>query len=131
MAEVNTFYATGKRKSSIARTWLMPGSGEITVNGRTLDNYFKVGTSKIILMQPLSLTDKHNAYDIRVRVGGGGTTGQAGAIRHGIAKALILAEPDLRGVLKKAGFIRRDARVKERKKYGQKGARARYQFSKR
>jgi len=131
MAEANTFYATGKRKSSIARTWLTPGKGEITVNGRSLDNYFKVGTSKIILMQPLSLTDKQDAYDIKVRVVGGGTTGQAGAIRHGITKALIQAEPDLRAVLKKAGFIRRDARVKERKKYGQKGARARYQFSKR
>ena len=131
MPETNTFYATGKRKSSIARTWLTPGSGEITVNGRTLDNYFKVGTAKIIMMQPLSLTDKQDAYDIKVRVVGGGTTGQAGAIRHGITKALIQAEPDLRAVLKKAGFIRRDARVKERKKYGQKGARARYQFSKR
>jgi small subunit ribosomal protein S9 len=131
MAEANTFYATGKRKSSIARTWLTPGKGDITVNGRSLDNYFKVGTSKIILMQPLSLTDKQDAYDIKVRVVGGGTTGQAGAIRHGITKALIQAEPDLRAVLKKAGFIRRDARVKERKKYGQKGARARYQFSKR
>ena len=131
MPEVNTFYATCKRKSSIARTWLSTGKGEITVNGRTLDNYFKVGTSKIILMQPLSLTNKQDDYDIKVRVVGGGTTGQAGAIRHGITKALILAEPDLRAVLKKAGFIRRDARVKERKKYGQKGARARYQFSKR
>ena len=131
MPEVDTYYATGKRKSSIARTWLMPGSGEITVNGRSLDDYFKVGTSKIILMQPLSLTNKQDTYDIKVRVVGGGTTGQAGAIRHGITKALIQAEPDLRTVLKKAGFIRRDARVKERKKYGQKGARARYQFSKR
>ena len=131
MPEANTFYATGKRKSSIARTWLTPGKGEITVNGRTLDNYFKVGTSKIILMQPLSLTNNQDAYDIKIRVVGGGTTGQAGAIRHGITKALIQAEPDLRAVLKKAGFITRDARVKERKKYGQKGARARYQFSKR
>jgi len=131
MPETDTFYATGKRKSSIARTWLKPGKGEITVNGRSLDNYFKVGTSKIILMQPLSLTNKQDTYDIKVRVVGGGTTGQAGAIRHGITKALLLAEPDLRAVLKKAGFIRRDARVKERKKYGQKGARARYQFSKR
>ncbi len=131
MPEAETYYATGKRKTSIARTWLMPGKGEITVNGRSLDNYFKVGTSKIILMQPLSLTDKQDAYDIKVRVVGGGTTGQAGAIRHGITKALIQAEPELRSVLKKAGFIRRDARVKERKKYGQKGARARYQFSKR
>ena len=82
MPEAETYYATGKRKTSIARTWLMPGKGEITVNGRSLDNYFKVGTSKIILMQPLSLTDKQDAYDIKVRVVGGGTTGQAGAIRH-------------------------------------------------
>ena len=131
MPEAESYYATGKRKSSIARTWLTPGKGEITVNGRSLDDYFKVATSKIILMQPLSLTNKQDTYDIKVRVVGGGTTGQAGAIRHGITKALILAEPDLRVVLKKAGFIRRDARVKERKKYGQKGARARYQFSKR
>ena len=131
MAEQNVYYATGKRKTSIARTWLEPGTGKITVNGRPLDDYFKVGTAKIIMLQPLSLTNTQEAYDIRVRVLGGGVTGQAGAIRHGITKALIQVEPDLRQVLKKAGFITRDARVKERKKYGQKGARARYQFSKR
>jgi len=131
MAETNVYYATGKRKTSIARTWLTPGNGQITVNDRPLDDYFKVGTAKIIMLQPLSLTNKQDAYDVRVRVLGGGITGQAGAIRHGITKALIQAEPDLRQVLKKGGFIRRDARVKERKKYGQKGARARYQFSKR
>jgi len=131
MAETNTYYATGKRKTSIARTWLTPGKGDITVNDRTLDDYFKVGTAKIIMLQPLSLTNTQDTYDIKVRVLGGGITGQAGAIRHGITKALLLAEPELRSVLKKAGFIRRDARVKERKKYGQKGARARYQFSKR
>ncbi|MBW2513780.1 MAG: 30S ribosomal protein S9 [Deltaproteobacteria bacterium] len=131
MAEQNVYYATGKRKTSIARTWLEPGTGKITVNGRPLDDYFKVGTAKIIMLQPLSLTNTQEAYDIRVRVLGGGITGQAGAIRHGITKALIQVEPDLRQVLKKAGFITRDARVKERKKYGQKGARARYQFSKR
>ena len=131
MAEQNVYYATGKRKTSIARTWLEPGSGKITVNDRPLDDYFKVGTAKIIMLQPLSLTNTHESYDIRVRVLGGGITGQAGAIRHGITKALLQVEPDLRQVLKKAGFITRDARVKERKKYGQKGARARYQFSKR
>ena len=131
MAEQNVYYATGKRKTSIARTWLEPGTGKITVNGRPLDDYFKVGTAKIIMLQPLSLTNTQESYDIRVRVLGGGITGQAGAIRHGITKALIQVEPDLRQVLKKAGFITRDARVKERKKYGQKGARARYQFSKR
>jgi small subunit ribosomal protein S9 len=131
MAEQNVYYATGKRKTSIARTWLEPGTGKITVNDRPLDDYFKVGTAKIIMLQPLSLTNTQEAYDIRVRVLGGGITGQAGAIRHGITKALLQVEPDLRQVLKKAGFITRDARVKERKKYGQKGARARYQFSKR
>ena len=131
MAEQNVYYATGKRKTSIARTWLEPGTGKITVNDRPLDDYFKVGTAKIIMLQPLSLTNTQEAYDIKVRVLGGGITGQAGAIRHGITKALIQVEPDLRQVLKKAGFITRDARVKERKKYGQKGARARYQFSKR
>ncbi len=131
MAEQNVYYATGKRKTSIARTWLEPGTGKITVNDRPLDDYFKVGTAKIIMLQPLSLTNTQEAYDIKVRVLGGGITGQAGAIRHGITKALLQVEPDLRQVLKKAGFITRDARVKERKKYGQKGARARYQFSKR
>ena len=131
MAEQNVYYATGKRKTSIARTWLEPGTGKITVNDRPLDDYFKVGTAKIIMLQPLSLTNTQEAYDINVRVLGGGITGQAGAIRHGITKALLQVEPDLRQVLKKAGFITRDARVKERKKYGQKGARARYQFSKR
>ncbi len=131
MAEQNVYYATGKRKTSIARTWLEPGTGKITVNDRPLDDYFKVGTAKIIMLQPLSLTNNQEAYDIKVRVLGGGITGQAGAIRHGITKALLQVEPDLRQVLKKAGFITRDARVKERKKYGQKGARARYQFSKR
>ncbi len=131
MAEQNVYYATGKRKTSIARTWLEPGTGKITVNDRPLDDYFKVGTAKIIMLQPLSLTNTQESYDIRVRVLGGGITGQAGAIRHGITKALLQVEPDLRQVLKRAGFITRDARVKERKKYGQKGARARYQFSKR
>ena len=131
MAEQNVYYATGKRKTSIARTWLEPGTGKITVNDRPLDDYFKVGTAKIIMLQPLSLTNTQESYDIRVRVLGGGITGQAGAIRHGITKALLQVEPDLRQVLKRAGFITRDARVKERKKYGQKGARARFQFSKR
>ncbi len=131
MAEQNVYYATGKRKTSIARTWLELGTGKITVNDRPLDDYFKVGTAKIIMLQPLSLTNTQETYDIKVRVLGGGITGQAGAIRHGITKALLQVEPDLRQVLKKAGFITRDARVKERKKYGQKGARARYQFSKR
>ena len=131
METENTYYATGRRKSSIARTWLKPGSGEITVNNRKVDDYFKVEGAKAIMMQPLALTNTLGTFDIRVRVIGGGVTGQAGAIRHGITRALMLADPDLRQPLKKAGFVRRDSRVKERKKYGQRGARARYQFSKR
>lgn len=127
----NIYYATGRRKSSIARTWLKPGSGEITVNNRKVDDYFKVEGAKAIMMQPLALTNTLGSFDIKVRVIGGGVTGQAGAIRHGITRALMLVDPDLRQSLKKAGFVRRDSRVKERKKYGQRGARARYQFSKR
>jgi small subunit ribosomal protein S9 len=131
MVEENIYYATGKRKSAIARTWLKPGNGKIVVNNRELDDYFKVGTAKTILQQPLMLTSTNESYDVNVKVIGGGISGQAGAIRHGISRALILADPDLRTTLKRAGFVRRDSRVKERKKYGQKGARARYQFSKR
>lgn len=127
----NAFYATGKRKNAIARTWLMPGSGQITVNDKPLDEYFRLNTAKSVLMQPMQLTNTATNYDVKVRVRGGGITGQAGAIRHGITKALMLAEPDLRAALKKAGFVTRDARVKERKKYGQPGARKRFQFSKR
>ena len=131
MEKVNAYYATGKRKSSIARTWLKPGNGEITVNGRHVDDYFKVGSAKASLLQPLILTNTAGSFDITVRVSGGGVSGQAGAIRHGITKALILSDSDLRPALKKAGYVKRDPRVKERKKYGQKGARARFQFSKR
>jgi len=131
MDKDNIYYATGKRKSSIARTWLKPGTGEITVNDLPVDEYFKVESARALLLQPLALTDNAGSYDVKVRVLGGGYSGQAGAIRHGITKALISANPELRQALKKAGFVRRDARVKERKKYGQKGARARFQFSKR
>ena len=131
MAEENIYYATGKRKTAIARTWMKPGSGVITVNGRELDDYFRVGTAKTIMLQPLVLTNTRDSFDIKVKVIGGGISGQAGAIRHGITRALMMADPDLRQSLKRAGFVRRDSRVKERKKYGQKGARARYQFSKR
>jgi small subunit ribosomal protein S9 len=131
MVAENVYYATGKRKSAIARTWLKPGSGNIVVNNRPLDDYFKVGTAKTILQQPLVLTNTNDTFDVIVKVIGGGINGQAGAIRHGISRALMLVDPDLRTTLKRAGFIRRDSRVKERKKYGQKGARARYQFSKR
>ncbi len=127
----NTYYATGKRKSAIARTWLFPGTGKIIINNRSFDDYITVGNSKINLKQPLALTNTLSSYDINVKVKGGGIAGQAGAIRHGITKALLLANPEFRSVLKRAGFITRDARVKERKKYGQKGARARFQFSKR
>jgi small subunit ribosomal protein S9 len=127
----NTFYATGRRKTAVARTWLAPGSGNILINGRPLDDYFRVETAKADLFQPLVLTNTTTAYDIRVRVVGGGISGQAGAIRHGITRALIEANPEFRGPLKKAGFVKRDARAKERKKYGQRGARARFQFSKR
>ncbi|MBW1746656.1 MAG: 30S ribosomal protein S9 [Deltaproteobacteria bacterium] len=127
----NIYYATGKRKTAIARTWLKPGKGEIIINNRPVNDYFKIPSAKIIMMQPLVLTNTIGSYDIKVRVLGGGISGQAGAIRHGITKALINIDPDLRQVLKKAGFVKRDPRVKERKKYGQKGARARFQFSKR
>jgi len=127
----NSYYATGRRKSAIARTYLTPGSGQITINNRPIDDYFNVETAKMDLYQPLVLTNTMNTYDIQVRVVGGGISGQAGAIRHGITRALMLANPEFRGPLKKAGFVRRDPRVKERKKYGQRGARARFQFSKR
>jgi small subunit ribosomal protein S9 len=131
MAQENVYYATGKRKSAIARTWMMPGKGEISINGRPLEDYFKVYSAKTIITQPLMLTNNRDKFDIKIKVLGGGVVGQAGAIRHGITKALIEFDGDLRSVLKKAGFVRRDPREKERKKYGQKGARARFQFSKR
>jgi small subunit ribosomal protein S9 len=127
----NAYYATGRRKSAIARTYLTPGSGQIIINNRPIDDYFQVETAKMDLFQPLVLTNTMTTYDIKVRVVGGGISGQAGAIRHGITRALMLANPEFRGPLKKAGFVRRDPRVKERKKYGQRGARARFQFSKR
>jgi small subunit ribosomal protein S9 len=125
------FYATGKRKEAIARTWLRPGTGQITINGRPIDRYFSRETAKMVVLQPLELTDMVGKFDILVNVTGGGLTGQAGAIKQGITKALLVYDVQLRAVLKKAGFITRDSRVKERKKYGQKGARARYQYSKR
>lgn len=131
MAKENVYYATGKRKNAIARTWLSPGKGDIIINERPMEDFFKVGTAKTIMRQPLTLTDNLESFDIKVRVMGGGISGQAGAIRHGITKALIQYDPELRPVLKRAGFVKRDPRVKERKKYGQKGARARFQFSKR
>ncbi|MFA6011851.1 MAG: 30S ribosomal protein S9 [Desulfobacteraceae bacterium] len=126
----NTYYATGKRKNGVARTWLAPGKGNITVNDKPMDEYFSA-SARLILTEPLSLIGGLESYDVKVTVRGGGIIGQAGAVRHGITKALLLMNPELRSVLKKAGFITRDSRVKERKKYGQKGARARFQFSKR
>ena len=126
-----SFYATGRRKSSTARTWLKPGKGSITVNDRAIEEYFTVPAARYAITQPLILTQTQGMYDITVRVLGGGTSGQAGAIRHGITRALMQADPELRSALKRAGFVKRDPRSKERKKYGQRAARARFQFSKR
>jgi small subunit ribosomal protein S9 len=126
-----SYYGTGKRKSSIARVWLKPGTGNIIVNKKSLDEYFGRETSKMIVKQPLELTENIAKFDIVVTVAGGGDMGQAGAIKHGITKALMEVDGDLRGTLKKAGFITRDSRVKERKKYGKAAARRSFQFSKR
>ena len=125
------FYGTGRRKSSVARVFLMPGKGNITVNKRTIDEYFGLETLKVIVRQPLVATDTLNKYDILVNVKGGGTTGQAGAIRHGISRALLKVDADFRPTLKSAGFLTRDPRMKERKKPGLKAARRAPQFSKR
>ena len=125
------FYGTGRRKSSIARVRLYAGSGKITINGRDIDDYFGLETLKLIVRQPLELTETTAKFDIICNVKGGGVSGQAGAIRHGIARALLESDAELRGALKKAGFLTRDPRMKERKKYGLKGARRAPQFSKR
>ena len=125
------FYGTGRRKKSIARVFLEPGKGNITINRRPLDDYFGPDTLKVIVCQPLEAVSASDKYDITVTVKGGGFTGQAGAIRHGIARALCEADADYRPVLKKAGYLTRDPRMKERKKYGLKGARRAPQFSKR
>ena len=130
MADIQ-YYGTGRRKTSTARVYLRPGSGEIKINRRTFDNYFPNEALRMIIRQPLNLTDTVGKFDILVNVLGGGTAGQAGAVRHGITRALMEFNPDLRSALKKAGLVTRDPRQKERKKYGQKGARARFQFSKR
>ena len=124
-------YGTGRRKKSIARVYLTPGTGNITINKRSIDEYFGLETLKVIVRQPLVATDNADKFDVKVTVRGGGTTGQAGAIRHGIARALLTVDNDFRPVLKKAGFLTRDPRMKERKKYGLKGARRAPQFSKR
>ncbi|MDR1688185.1 MAG: 30S ribosomal protein S9 [Clostridiales bacterium] len=125
------YYGTGRRKSSVARVYLSPGSGKITVNKRDMDNYFGLETLKLIIRQPLVLTNTLSKFDVKVNVTGGGFTGQAGAIRHGISRALLQADAELRPALKKAGYLTRDPRMKERKKYGLKGARRAPQFSKR
>ena len=125
------FYGTGRRKKSIARVYLVPGTGVITVNKRDLDEYFGLETLKVIVRQPLVATETLDKFDVIVNVHGGGFTGQAGAIRHGIARALLQFDGELRGQLKKAGFLTRDPRMKERKKYGLKAARRAPQFSKR
>lgn len=125
------FYGTGRRKSSVARVYLTPGTGKITVNKRDIDEYFGLETLKLIVRQPLMLTETQDKFDVMVNVRGGGFTGQAGAIRHGISRALLQADADFRPVLKKAGFLTRDPRMKERKKYGLKAARRAPQFSKR
>lgn len=125
------YYGTGRRKSSIARVYLVPGTGKITINKREIDNYFGLETLKLIVRQPLSLTETSDKFDVLVNVRGGGFTGQAGAIRHGISRALLQADADYRPALKKAGFLTRDPRMKERKKYGLKAARRAPQFSKR
>ena len=125
------FYGTGRRKSSVARVYLVAGTGKIVVNKRNIDDYFSIETLKTIVRQPLALTQTVEKFDVLVTVHGGGTTGQAGAIRHGISRALLEADADYRPSLKKAGFLTRDSRMKERKKYGLKKARKAPQFSKR
>jgi small subunit ribosomal protein S9 len=125
------YLGTGRRKTAVARVRIASGSGKITVNGRALENYFLVDTQRMHMMQPLVATDTTSKYDVRVNVTGGGPNGQAGAVRHGIARALIEADANLRPTLKAQGLLTRDPRMKERKKYGQPGARKRFQFSKR
>ncbi len=130
-ATVSRYYATGKRKNSIARIWMMPGSGKITINDKPMDQYFGRDVLKMIIRQPFEVTGTIDKFDVLVSVLGGGNSGQAGAIRHGISKALLAVDAESRIKLRKEGLLTRDPRAKERKKYGQKGARARFQFSKR
>jgi len=125
------FYATGRRKTATARVRMKPGEGKVTINNQALDKYFGLETAKVMVFQPFELTGTLGQFDVSVNVRGGGIKGQAGAIRHGVTKALLAVQLEFREVLKKAGLITRDPRVKERKKYGQKGARKRFQFSKR
>ena len=125
------YYGTGRRKSSVARVYLVPGTGKVTINKRDMDEYFGLETLKVVVRQPLAATETADKFDVLVNVRGGGYTGQAGAIRHGIARALLNVDADYRPVLKKAGYLTRDPRMKERKKYGLKAARRAPQFSKR
>jgi len=125
------YYGTGRRKHATARVFLRPGTGEIRINDRGLDQYFKRESLKLVIRQPLLLTETANKFDVQVRIAGGGHSGQAGAIRHGLSRALVDYNRELRSRLKEAGFLTRDSRIKERKKYGQRGARARFQYSKR
>ncbi len=131
MQQENVFYATGKRKTAISRTWVTPGSGQITINNLPVEKYFPVETTRNDMTEPFTITNTMGSYDVKATVVGGGIVGQAGAVRHGITRALVLINPDFRLALKRAGFIKRDPRVKERKKYGQKGARAGCQITKR
>ncbi|SDI07751.1 SSU ribosomal protein S9P [Alteribacillus persepolensis] len=130
MAQVQ-YYGTGRRKNSVARVYVVPGDGSITINNRDIDEYFDLETLKLVVKQPLSETGTEGQYDLKINVNGGGFTGQAGAIRHGVARALLEVDPDFRKSLKDAGYLTRDARMKERKKYGLKAARRAPQFSKR
>ena len=125
------YHSVGKRKTSVARIWMKPGSGVITVNNRSFEDYFVMSSGRNVIKQPLEITETVGKYDILINVKGGGISGQAGAVRHGITRALIQVNPEFRGPLKKASLVTRDSRMKERKKYGQPGARARFQYSKR
>jgi len=129
--QVVEYIATGRRKSSVARVRMKPGVGQVIINGRPMDEYFQRETLVMIAKQPLRAVDAMDKYDIRVRVNGGGLSSQAGALRHGISRALLKADPESKATLREGGFLTRDPRMKERKKYGQRGARARFQFSKR
>jgi small subunit ribosomal protein S9 len=131
MAVLDRFYGTGRRKTSVARVWIRPGSGRIVVNRRSFENYFPRETLRMIIAQPLQITNTAGQVDVLATVAGGGPTGQAGAVRHGIARALVRLDEQLRATLKKAGLLTRDPRMRERKKYGQPGARQKFQYSKR
>ena len=131
MAVVERFYGTGRRKTSVARVWLRPGSGRIVINRRPFEEYFPRETLRMIITQPLEVTGTAGQFDVLARVGGGGPSGQAGAVRHGLARALVMFDEKFRQPLKKAGLLTRDPRMRERKKYGQPGARQKFQYSKR